>query len=82
MKTSACQSPHHRPRFHRRLEPIREGLAEWRKIPLFCSPPPPKIRRIGCEIGALGYVRLRLISMKTRLTRITTFQIPIVLFLF
>jgi hypothetical protein len=72
MKTSAYQSPHHRPRFHRRLEPIWEGLAEGRKIPLCCSPPPPKIRRIGCEIGALGYVGLRLINMRA-LPRTATF---------
>jgi len=35
MKTSACQTPDHQPLFHRRLEPIREGLAMWCKSPIF-----------------------------------------------
>ena len=73
MKTSACQTPNHLPLFHRRLEPIREGLAWWRKIPIFCSPPPRKIRRIDCEMDPLGYVGLRLINMRARLTRTATF---------
>ncbi|MGZ5053774.1 MAG: hypothetical protein ACXWAT_02385 [Methylobacter sp.] len=73
MKTSACQTPNHRPLFYRRLEPIREGLACWRKIPVCCSPPSRKIRRIDCEIGPLGYAGLRLIIMRARLTRTATF---------
>jgi len=81
MKTSARPTPH-RPRFHRRLEPIREGLAEWRKIPLFCSPPLPKIRRIDCKMNPLDYVGLGLISIRARLTDKATFQNPIVYPLF
>ncbi|MFA6162477.1 MAG: hypothetical protein WC685_03500 [Methylobacter sp.] len=77
MKTSACQTPNHLPLFHRRLEPIREGLARWRKIPLFCSPPPPKIRRIDFDMNPLGCAGLRLLDMRARLTRKATFQIPI-----
>lgn len=64
MKTSACQTPHHRPLFHRQLEPIRGTLAGWRKMPVFCSPPPRKIRRIDCEMDPLGCVGLRLIKIQ------------------
>jgi len=78
MKTSACQTPNHLPLFHRRLEPIREGLAGWRITPVFCSPPPQKIRRIDCEMDLLGYAELRLINFRARLTRTAIFQIPIV----
>lgn len=63
MKTSAGQTPKHLPVFHRRLEPIREGLARWRKIPIFCSPSLRKIRRIDCKMDTLSYVGLGLISM-------------------
>jgi hypothetical protein len=78
MTTSICQTPNHRPLFHRRLEPMREGLAWWRKTPVFCLPPPQKIRRIDFEIDPLGYVGLRLVDMRARLTCISTFQFPIV----
>ncbi|MCK9621560.1 MAG: hypothetical protein M0R47_13620 [Methylobacter sp.] len=78
MKTSACQTPNHRSLFYRRLEPIREGLAWWRKIPVFCSPPLRKIRRIDCEMAPMDYAGLHLINMRARLTRTATFQIPIV----
>ncbi len=77
MKTSACQTPNHRPLFHRRFKPIREGLAKWRKIPIF-SPPLRKIRRIDSEMDPLGYAGLQLVDMKTRLPHTATFQIPIV----
>ncbi|EGW21509.1 hypothetical protein Mettu_0274 [Methylobacter tundripaludum SV96] len=72
MKTRVCQTPHHQLLFHRRLEPIREGLAWWRKIPIFCSPPPRKIRRIDCEMDLLGYIGPRLTNMRARLTRTAT----------
>jgi hypothetical protein len=52
-------------------------LARWRKIPLFCSPPPPKIRRIDFDMNPLGCAGLRLLDMRARLTRKATFQIPI-----
>jgi hypothetical protein len=73
MKTSARPTPHHRPRFYRRLESIREGLAWWRKIPIFCSPLPLKIRRIDCKMNPLDYVGLGLISIRARLTNKATF---------
>ncbi|EGW21213.1 hypothetical protein Mettu_4375 [Methylobacter tundripaludum SV96] len=72
MKTSACQTPNHLPLVYRRLEPIREGLAWWRKIPIFCSPPPRKIRRIDCEMDLLGYIGPRLTNMRARFTRTAT----------
>lgn len=82
MKTSACQTPNHLPLLHRRLAPIRKGLAWWCRIPVFCSLPPRKIRRINCEMEPLVYVGLDLISMRAGLIHTTTFQIPIVLPLF
>jgi|LakWasMe91_HOW11_FD_contig_123_4385_length_5800_multi_5_in_0_out_0_1 hypothetical protein len=78
MKTSACQTPDHQPLFHRRLEPIREGLAMWCKSPIFCSLPPRKIRRINCEMNPLGYAGLRLVDIRAKLPRTATFQIPII----
>jgi hypothetical protein len=73
MKTSARQTPHHQSLFHRLLESIREGLAWWRKIPVCCSPPPRKIRRIDCKMNPLDYVGLGLISIRARLTDKATF---------
>jgi len=58
MSTRAFRYPNHPPMLHR-PEPIREGLACWRKIPASDSPPLRKIGSICFGTGHLSNVIIR-----------------------
>ena len=82
MITRTYKTPNHLSLVHRRLESIQEGCAWWRKIPVFCSSLPRKIKSIGFEIGHLSIVMSRVTGVLARLAGRANLQIPIAHLLF
>ena len=76
MSSSAFRYPNQPPAIHR-PEPMREGLAWWCKIHVFCLSPQRKIRGIRFETGRLGEVVIRQTGLLVWSNSRATTQIPI-----
>jgi hypothetical protein len=76
MSISALRCPNQSQRFTR-PEPMREGLAWWCKIHVFCLSPQRKIRGICFEMIRLGNLMIRQIGLLVRSNSRATTQISI-----